>query len=73
MLLVLCFQASSGAIVKDKTFGSVECVPYAYGDFNADKLVDIYCVTHKANRIEIWIAQESMDPLFLRYKTATLK
>lgn len=72
MALAVLAIVASGAIVNDKTFGSVECVPYAYGDFNADKLVDIYCVTHLANRIEIWIAQESMDPLFLRYKTATL-
>lgn len=24
----------------------IQCVPYAYGDFNADKLVDIYCISN---------------------------
>ena len=37
------------AIVNEKLFGSVDCVPYAYGDFNADKLVDIYCVAQPGN------------------------
>ncbi len=37
-----CFSA---AIVSDKAFGNISCVPYAYADFNADKLVDIYCVS----------------------------
>jgi hypothetical protein len=86
----------NAAIVNEKAFGSLNCVPYAYGDFNADKFVDIYCVSQpgnlkgsnpridqrildyflvsfKGHRIEIWIAQESMDPIFILYRQAYLK
>jgi hypothetical protein len=30
----------------DSAFSNIQCVPYAYGDFNADKLVDIFCVSN---------------------------
>ena len=45
LLILLNQQICNGAIVNKKAFGSLSCVPYAYGDFNADKLVDIYCVS----------------------------
>ena len=28
--------------------GDIQCVPYAYGDFNADKFVDIFCVSQSS-------------------------
>jgi hypothetical protein len=71
-LLAWLVAVGRAAIVNDKTFGSLQCVPYAYGDFNADKLVDIYCLNDATGKIEIWVAVESMDPLFIRYKNATL-
>ncbi len=93
LINVLQFEA---AIINEKAFGSLRCVPYAYGDFNADKFVDVYCVSqpgnlkvgleyikgffklcsyfiYKGNRIEIWIAQESMDPIFILYRQTYLK
>ncbi len=30
----------------DSAFNNIQCVPYAYGDFNADKFVDIFCVSN---------------------------
>ena len=37
--------AVSDSRISDANFGNMSCVPYAYGDFNADKLVDIFCVS----------------------------
>jgi hypothetical protein len=37
--------AASDSRISDLNFGNMSCVPYAYGDFNADKLVDIFCVS----------------------------
>lgn len=45
LIIGLNDQLCHAAIVNQKAFGSIECVPYAYADFNADKLVDIYCVS----------------------------
>lgn len=73
LIIGLDNQVTNAAIVNQKAFGSIQCVPYAYADFNADKLVDIYCVSKPGHFIEIWIAQESMDPLFLQYKKTSLK
>ena len=36
---------SNAAIIDKSGFGNISCIPYAYADFNADKLVDIYCVS----------------------------
>ncbi|RNA36850.1 hypothetical protein BpHYR1_025927 [Brachionus plicatilis] len=48
-------------------FNKIQCVPHAYGDFNADKRVDIICVTKSGDQIEIWLAQEK-EPLFSRFQ-----
>jgi hypothetical protein len=71
-LIVIVTHHNKASIVDEKTFGSIRCVPYAYADFNADKLVDIYCVCEASNRIEIWVAQESSDPLFVLGKSVNL-
>ena len=43
--------ADSGMRISDANFGNMSCVPYAYGDFNADKLVDIFCVSQSQSGI----------------------
>lgn len=48
-------------------FNNIQCVPHAYGDFNADKRVDIICVPKSGDQIEIWLAQEK-EPLFSRFQ-----
>jgi hypothetical protein len=53
--------------LSDSSFSDIQCVPYAYGDFNADKLVDIFCVSEQGKQFEIWLAQEK-QPLFTRNK-----
>lgn len=49
--------------LSDSAFSDIHCVPYAYGDFNADKRIDIFCVSKSGHQIEIWLAQEK-EPLF---------
>lgn len=58
--------------IDPKTFTNINCVPYAYGDFNADKRVDIFCVSNAGNQFEIWLAQE-VEPLFQLKKAYKLK
>jgi hypothetical protein len=31
--------------ISENIFSNIKCVPYAYGDFNGDKRVDIFCVS----------------------------
>lgn len=35
--------------ISENIFSSIKCVPYAYGDFNGDKRVDIFCVSDQGN------------------------
>lgn len=58
--------------ISDGSFSDIQCVPYAYGDFNADKRVDIFCVSKSGTQVEIWLAQEK-EPLFSQHKVFTLK
>lgn len=53
-------------------FSDIQCVPYAYGDFNADKRIDIFCVSKSGRQIEIWLAQDR-EPLFSRFNSFSLK
>ena len=57
--------------INDSLFTNIQCVPYAYGDFNADKRVDIFCVNKQSDQIEIWLAQEK-EPLFSICQTLKL-
>lgn len=52
--------------LSDSAFSDIHCVPYAYGDFNADKRIDIICVSKSGHQIEIWLAGEK-EPLFSQY------
>ena len=36
-----------------KSFAIDDCIPLAFGDFNADKIVDIFCRTSKGKEIQI--------------------
>lgn len=58
--------------LSDSSFSDIQCVPYAYGDFNADKRVDIFCVSKSGKQIEIWLAQEK-EPLFTQHQIFKLK
>ena len=58
--------------ITDAQFSNIDCVPYAYGDFNADKRIDIFCVSNQGVQIEIWLAQEK-EPLFSQFKKFSLK
>lgn len=58
--------------LSDSLFSNIQCVPYAYGDFNADKRVDIFCVSKSATQVEIWLAQEK-EPLFEKFSFFSLK
>ena len=44
LLLITVCSAKAGSLISDQNLGNLLCVPFAYGDFNADKLVDIFCV-----------------------------
>lgn len=46
--LIAVFHATyaDSSVTSEENFANITAVPYAYGDFNADKLVDIFCVTH---------------------------
>ena len=57
--------------ISPSVFTNIKCVPYAYGDFNADKRVDIFCVSNNGHQFEIWLAQEK-EPLFERASSSTL-
>ncbi len=52
--------------LKENVFSNLQCLPYAYADFNADKRIDIYCVAEAGMQIQIWLAQER-DPLFSKH------
>jgi hypothetical protein len=78
-LFFLLFKALNLINAKDtfsqispSVFTNIKCVPYAYGDFNADKRVDIFCVSNSGFQVEIWLAQER-EPLFERAKAFSLK
>ena len=47
------------------------CVPYAYGDFNADKLVDIFCVSDDGHQVTVLLAQDQ-DPMFFNFTSFRL-
>lgn len=76
LILILCqaYFISPGSLITDSNIGNMTCVPFAYGDFNADKLVDVFCVA-KNNEIQIWLGVEAgtSKPLFTKYKTAQLE
>lgn len=38
-----------------KTFAIDDCIPLAFGDFNADKIVDIFCRNTQGNEIRVMI------------------
>ena len=57
--------------IAENIFSNIKCVPYAYGDFNADKRIDIFCVSKSGKQAEIWLAQEK-EPLFDRFKVFSL-
>ena len=58
--------------ISPSVFTNINCVPYAYGDFNADKRVDIFCVSNSGSQVEIWLAKEG-EPLFERAKAFSLR
>lgn len=58
--------------ISDAAFSDIRCVPYAYGDFNADKRIDILCTSQSGKQIEIWLAQER-EPLFVQDRIVKLK
>ena len=58
--------------ISESLFSNIKCLPSAYADFNADKRIDIYCISHSGKVIEIWLAQEK-DPLFNKFKEFSLK
>ena len=75
MLVLLCqTYFVSGSLISDANIGNLTCVPFAYGDFNADKRVDVFCVPSQ-NVFQVWLGVEqgSSKPLFTEYKTYTLK
>lgn len=57
--------------ISDSSFYDIQCVPYAYGDFNADKRIDIFCSSKSGKQLEIWLAQER-EPLFLQHQVFKL-
>lgn len=79
--LVLVLLAPTAVLLADKdsflplsesSFSDMRCVPYAYGDFNADKFVDVFCVSNEGRQVEIWLARENKEPLFERSKIFSL-
>lgn len=62
----------SFAQIQEQIFSNIQCLPFAYADFNADKRIDIYCVADAGRRVEIWTAQER-EPLFNLNQSFNLK
>ena len=44
--------------VDENIFSNLQCLPFAYADFNADKRIDIYCVADSGKQIQIWLARD---------------
>ncbi len=40
-----CYCKDSYTQLSDQIIPNINCVPYAYGDYNADKLIDIFCIS----------------------------
>ncbi|CAF4983459.1 unnamed protein product, partial [Rotaria socialis] len=40
---------------KNKKYAIDDCIPLAFGDFNADKVIDIFCRNTKGNTIRIML------------------
>ena len=82
LMALLCLLWASETTLADKdtfsqlseaVFNDIHCIPFAYGDFNADKLVDIFCVSVRDKAtVEIWLAQDK-EPLFKRTTQIPIK
>jgi hypothetical protein len=51
--LVICKDSFSA--LSENVFTSIKCVPYAYADFNSDKLVDIFCVSNPGKHLKSYL------------------
>jgi hypothetical protein len=72
LLAHLTWAKDTFSQISPSVFTNINCVPYAYGDFNADKRVDIFCVSNFGLQVEIWLAQER-EPLFEKANVFSLK
>ncbi|CAF0856983.1 unnamed protein product [Didymodactylos carnosus] len=41
--------------IDNKRFSIDDCIPLAFGDFNADKVVDIFCRNTEGNQIQVYL------------------
>ena len=43
-----------------KTFHLDDCIPLAFGDFNADKIIDIFCRNTRGNSIRVMLNDDHL-------------
>ena len=52
IILIAIAYTTDSSLITEENFAKITAVPFAYGDFNADKLVDIFCVTqYKSSKL----------------------
>ena len=63
-------KAGEDMVLEKNIFGSqVEMLPMAFGDFNSDKLTDLFVIDNERNKLSILLAQEQTFSLALTSHT----
>lgn len=56
-----------GHFSNNKNFVIDDCIPLAFGDFNADKIVDIFCRNTKGNSIRVMLNDDRSPTSKVQY------
>ena len=58
LIIIICIliqinisESKDSFSIAQNLLNLIKCTPFAYGDFNADKLIDIFCVTDLGDKI----------------------
>jgi hypothetical protein len=57
-----------GFFCHNKNFAIDDCIPLAFGDFNADKIVDIFCRNTKGDTIRVMLNDDRSPKSKEQYK-----
>jgi len=52
----------------NKNFIIDDCIPLAFGDFNADKVIDIFCRNRKGDNIRVMLNNDRLPTSKEQYK-----
>ncbi len=56
-----------GHFGNNKKFAIDDCIPLAFGDFNADKIIDIFCRNTKGNSIRVMLNDDRSPTSRVQY------